>query len=106
MIRPIQAEGDIADAYSEPLALIYKHSPTCPISAGARRHVVKFADAHPDVPIFEVDVLTNRPLSRRIESELDIKHESPQAIVVHKGSPVWNASHHRITAEVLAEHTM
>jgi bacillithiol system protein YtxJ len=32
-----------------------------------------------------------------------VRHESPQAILLRDGKPVWKASHFRITAGALAQ---
>jgi bacillithiol system protein YtxJ len=32
---------------------------------------------------------------------LGVRHETPQAILLRDGVPVWSASHFRITAEAL-----
>ncbi len=93
-------EGRFADA---PVAVLYKHSPTCGLSAMALDEVMAFHDTHPDVPIFQVDVLSNRSLSNEIESTLGIRHESPQAIVFRDGVAVWNGSHRGVNRARLAE---
>ena len=55
------------------------------------------------VPVFLVDVLSQRPLSRRIAAELGIRHESPQVIVLRRGTAFWHASHYDVTADALAK---
>lgn len=56
----------------------------------------------PGIPVFLVDVLSQRPLSRRIAAILGIRHESPQIIVLRRGAPLWHASHYDVTADTLA----
>ena len=73
--------------------LIFKHSPTCWISRRAFTEVSLFVDAHPDVPVYLVDVLEQRALSQQIAEVLRIAHASPQLILVADGAPRWNASH-------------
>lgn len=86
-----------------PVTILYKHSPTCGLSAMALEEILAFHDTHPDVPVYVVDVLTNRALSREVESTLGIRHESPQAIVFRDGRDVWNASHRGVNRKKLAE---
>jgi thioredoxin 1 len=50
-----------------------------------------------------VVVPQERPLSTAIETVTAVRHESPQALVVQEGQVLWHASHHRITAERLAQ---
>jgi bacillithiol system protein YtxJ len=64
--------------------------------------VQRFLQEHPDVPVYLVDVIRQRPLSREIAAQLGIEHESPQAIVIRAGAVRWHASHYEVTAEALA----
>ena len=84
-----------------PVVLLYKHSDTCPISAMAYHEVERLADENPELPIYLVDVHAQRPLSRHIAEHFGIRHESPQAILVHEGQSVWHGSHYRITAHAI-----
>jgi thioredoxin 1 len=81
-----------------PLAVVYKHSTTCGLCDIAMDEITRFVDGQPDVPVHLVDVLRQRPLSNAIEAGLGIRHESPQAIVLAHGEPVWHGSHRRVTA--------
>ncbi len=38
-----------------------------------------------------------------IEEHLGIRHESPQAIVISRGNPIWHASHFQVTAKALED---
>jgi bacillithiol system protein YtxJ len=72
--------------------LLFKHSTTCPISdAGAAGEVAL------------VVVQTARPLSNEIAERTGVRHESPQAIVLRAGKPVWTASHYDITAAAVEQ---
>lgn len=83
---------------SAPLLVIYKHSPTCGVSAVARDEVRALPNTIPDVPVYQVDVIRQRGLSEAIAAELGVGHESPQVIVVCDGRAVWSASHFQIKA--------
>jgi bacillithiol system protein YtxJ len=85
-----------------PLAVVYKHSTRCPISALAASEVADFADEHPDVPVYVVDVISNRALSREVAARLEVTHHSPQAIVLAGGRVVWHGSHFDVRAPELA----
>lgn len=98
------SESDLADALTasddEPI-LLYKHSTTCPISARAQGRIQLLDDDAP--PVYEVVVQTSRALSKRIEREFGIQHESPQAILVDRGNPIWDASHSEIREDAIRE---
>ncbi len=73
--------------------LIFKHSPYCGLSDIAHGHVSTFAQANPDVPVLQIDVIHQRDLSNRVEAELGLLHESPQIILMVGGRRLWSASH-------------
>lgn len=97
----ISSERDVEAAFEADLALLFKHSPHCGLSAMAYDEVLRVAEAHPQVPIFLVDVIHERPLSALIERRLGIRHESPQVVVLRSGRPTFDASHRGVTAEAL-----
>ncbi|MCK4776479.1 MAG: bacillithiol system redox-active protein YtxJ [Candidatus Krumholzibacteria bacterium] len=83
-------------------AVLYKHSPVCGVSAAVKKEVDLFVLDHSDVPVYVIDVRAQRPLSRETADRLEIRHESPQAIVIINARPVWHASHFDINADSLA----
>lgn len=102
-MQPLTSETDFEEALdrsrSEPV-LLYKHSDRCAISSRARDEVLRF-DADADCPAFEVVVQEARPVSDRIADALEIRHETPQAILLRDGRPVFDASHSNVTADTL-----
>lgn len=74
--------------------VLFKHSTTCPISAAVYREI---SNVEADVNL--VVVQTARAVSNEIASRTGIRHESPQAIVLKDGKPVYHASHYDVTAE-------
>ena len=97
----LRSEEDLEQMLGEPVAVLYKHSPVCGMSAGASVEVRQFAASHPDVPVYMVDVVGSRPLSRFAAQRLDVQHESPQTILLQRGTPVWHASHFRVSCDRL-----
>jgi bacillithiol system protein YtxJ len=84
-----------------PLALLYKHSPICPIASRAMTEVQAFARDNEDIPVFMVDVLGQRSLSFQLAAQLGVEHESPQLIVVKDGKAVWARSGMRIRLDAI-----
>ncbi len=80
-----------------PVAL-FKHSLTCPISAGVF-HEISNADA--DINLIVIQNARN--VSGAIADKTGIRHESPQAIVIKDGKPVYHASHYDVTASDVEE---
>jgi len=104
-MRFLRSEEEFDAVLDQPRALIYKHSPLCGLSDMAMTEVRFFMQDSPDVPIVAVDVIRDRPLSRRIAERLGIQHESPQIILLEHGEPVWDTSHRGVTAQALEERT-
>ncbi|AHG88454.1 Protein of unknown function DUF2847 [Gemmatirosa kalamazoonensis] len=84
-----------------PLVLVYKHSSRCPISLIAYQEVAQLEEHHPDIPVFLVDVIDSRPVSRHVANETGVVHHSPQLILLVRGEPVWAVSHFDVRADEL-----
>ena len=99
-----ELESVLADSSSK-AQLIFKHSLTCPISSRAyeefKRHLK--ASASPGVDYRLIIVQNARNVSNVTAERLDVRHESPQAILVRGGRAVWHASHFDITSSSLEE---
>ena len=80
----------IERSHSEPVVL-FKHSSTCGISGGVYREV---SEVTGDINL--VVVQTHREISNAIAEITGIRHESPQAIILWAGKPVYHASHYDI----------
>lgn len=87
----------------EKTVFVLKHSTTCPISQAAYEQYEKFTGEHNEIPAYVVTVQGARPLSNHIAEKYQIKHESPQALLFSENNVVWNASHWKITNELLTE---
>ncbi len=101
---PIVPDAELRNTFvTQDFVLLYKHSPTCGLCDIAIAEVSAFAQSNPDVPVWMVDVIHQRPLSQRLEAMLGVQHESPQIIMVRRGDAVWNGSHRRVTRTRLEE---
>ncbi len=104
--RLLELTGDVGlyRALNSPVAVLYKHSTRCGVSSLAIREVERFAAQRPDVPTFLIDVLRDRALSEEVAALLEVRHETPQVIVLRNGVRRWDTSHAGVTASALAEH--
>ncbi|HEX2190484.1 MAG TPA: bacillithiol system redox-active protein YtxJ [Longimicrobiaceae bacterium] len=100
-MKQLRTEEEAQAAFAEEVALVYKHSTRCPVSLMAHAEVERFAEAHPEVPVYVVDVVFGRPVSRWVADRTGVVHHSPQAILLRRGEPAWDASHMGITAGAL-----
>jgi len=98
-----QLEAAIAESRERPV-LLFKHSRTCGISCEAldELHVHLDQVAEPAACKL-ITVQSDRGVSDETALRLGIRHQTPQAILLRDGRPVWSASHFRITAEELSK---
>jgi bacillithiol system protein YtxJ len=96
-------DAALAASGGRPL-LVFKHSLTCGTSAFAFEELERLAAAPPEaMEIGVVAVQHSRALSQAIAERWQIRHESPQALLVVDGQLRWHASHYRLTREVMAD---
>lgn len=98
-----EAGLDVAGLGEMDLAVVFKHSPSCPVSWAAEKQVRKFVAGHPEVPVYTILVQRDREISRQVAEITGIRHESPQILVFKRGSVVASTSHEGVTAEYLTE---
>jgi bacillithiol system protein YtxJ len=79
---------------NEEAVVLFKHSTTCPISAGVYHEI-----SNADVDINLIVVQRSRNVSTELAERTGVKHESPQAIVLKNGRVVYHASHYDVTAQ-------
>ena len=78
---------------NEQAIVLFKHSTTCPISAGVYQEI-----SNADADINLIVVQRARNVSNAIAEKTGIRHESPQAFVVKNEEVVYHASHYDVTA--------
>jgi bacillithiol system protein YtxJ len=98
-----QLEAAIAESCERPVFL-FKHSRTCGISCEAldELHAHLGGTAQP-AGYKLITVQSHRSVSDEASVRLGIRHQTPQAILLRDGRPVWSASHFRITADELSK---
>ncbi len=100
---PLASDAELDAALAAPLAVIFKHSTSCNLSAMAHDEVRRYLGRPDATRIALLKVIESRPVSNAVEERTGIRHESPQVLVLRNGAVVWHASHRRVTAEAIAE---
>ncbi|MFB6271753.1 MAG: bacillithiol system redox-active protein YtxJ [Salinibacter sp.] len=101
----LASDTDWAEARSrsdEQPVLVFKHSNACPVSGNAAQEMRQLAETD-DLPVYKLVVQKSRALSDKIADTLDVRHETPQAILLDEQAPVFHTSHFDVTAETLRE---
>jgi bacillithiol system protein YtxJ len=81
----------LQDSHTQTI-LIFKHSTTCPISGIAKMRLEGDWDLD-SLPTYYIDVKSARPASLYLAETVDVRHESPQVIIVDKGEAIYDVSH-------------
>lgn len=99
----IESEEDlkkaIENSFHQKIA-IFKHSTSCFISKTVLKNFekeIENADQKPE--LYFLDLLAHRAISNKIASDLEIRHESPQLLVIENGKVINSASHQHISAD-------
>jgi len=95
--KTVTTEADVQDLLNtDQYSLIYKHSPRCMTSLMAFRNMKSGSESDYSIPFHIVDVIQNREISGLIAKTFDVKHESPQVLIVKNGECVFDISHEDI----------
>lgn len=110
MAEVLQLESEkewlqLLQSSKEQQVCVLKHSTRCPISSAAHDQWNAYLGKTPneETEYAMVLVVEDRPVSNLIAETLDVKHESPQLIVVKQGKAVAHTSHWHITEDKLNE---
>lgn len=90
-------------SHARPVVL-FKHSVMCSVSARAHARVVKRAEEG-EAPLYVVVVQEAREASDAVAERLGVRHETPQALVLHGGRVTFHQSHTAIDPDRLREAT-
>jgi bacillithiol system protein YtxJ len=86
--------SDILETSEKTPVIIFKHSSMCGRSSRVETALEdSIMKNQIQAPIFKITVQTHPAISRKIEEWFDIKHESPQIIIVHRGKVTYTAHH-------------
>lgn len=104
-LMSVEQWNEALKASSEKPLLLFKHSTSCSVSAGAHEELMSYIKDTQTAPVdfAIVHVIEERPISNAIAEQLGIKHASPQAILVKDGQAVWDTSHWHITYSFLSD---
>lgn len=84
--------------------LIYKHSDRCSVCIFAKSNLEQQAGKISEAAnMIFVDVISTRDVSNYIADKLNVRHESPQAILIKGGEVIWHASHSSVKSEPILE---
>ncbi|SDP98437.1 bacillithiol system protein YtxJ [Mucilaginibacter sp. OK268] len=81
-------------------SLIFKHSTRCSISMMAKkRFELDWEDLPEDMPLYFLDLISYRDLSKQVAEIFQVHHESPQLLLIKDGECVLDQSHGEISVD-------
>ena len=101
-LSDISELNDIKSETSLPI-LIFKHSTRCSISKMVLSRFEREHDTS-EMKMYLLDLLSYREISNQISEDFNIKHESPQVLVIKNGQCVAYANHNAINQLDLYEY--
>jgi bacillithiol system protein YtxJ len=83
--------------------VIFKHSPRCGISSMVlRRFEASEVFKNSKEKYWLLHLIENRAISNALANDFNVRHESPQVLIFHKGLLVHHAAHSSIDANQIA----
>lgn len=84
-------------AQSTQPVIIFKHSTRCPVSKFAKKDFELESVLIPEqVSVYLLDLLKFRDISNSIAQRWEVKHESPQALLIQSNVCTHHAAHNHI----------
>jgi bacillithiol system protein YtxJ len=80
--------------------VIFKHSTRCYISSSALKRMNGCIE-NPSASYSLLDLIAHREISSAIATQLNVEHQSPQAILISEGKVIKSWSHEKIDAETI-----
>lgn len=88
--------------------VIFKHSTRCSISAAALNRIERSWDTGEmkEIEPYFLDLIAHRTTSDAVALHYEIRHESPQVLVIRKGECIYHVSHMGIDYNDLRAHLL
>lgn len=99
-IKTIAAWESVLEKSKEEPLIIFKLSMTCFSSLTAKKELQTLQTK---LPIYIVIVQMDRKVSKAIEEDLGVKHETPQLLILKDGKGIWQATHYHIKQAIVTE---
>ncbi len=72
--------------------VIFKHSSRCAISSMARSRLDR-NESPEGIDFYFLDIINHRNISNKIAHDFNVRHESPQVLIINDGQCIYDESH-------------
>jgi bacillithiol system protein YtxJ len=94
----------LTESHENPV-ILFKHSNSCPVSADAHNEIKQLERQEVVEDDMYILIVQNSPeISEQIAEELDVKHETPQVLIISDGKAIYHADHGDITTNEVSKH--
>jgi bacillithiol system protein YtxJ len=103
--KPLNHESlleQIGDASFIRPQVLLKHSTRCSVSSGVLSRLNQH-DTPDHCDFYLLDLISFRNISNQLAEHYEVRHESPQVLLIWKGNCVYHASHRSVSMEKLQE---
>ena len=84
--------------------VIYKHSSRCGLSFMTENKLEEGWDVlQPKVKLYFLDLIRYRDISTAVAQRFNVRHQSPQILIIKNGICVYTTSHHEISVDTILE---
>jgi bacillithiol system protein YtxJ len=84
--------------------IIYKHSTRCGLSAMTQNMLDRdWARLKQHAKLYFLDLIQHRNISNNVAERFNVRHQSPQILIIKKGQSVYDVSHYQIKVETILE---
>ena len=97
--------NEIKDISNTQAVLIFKHSTRCVVSRMALKQFEKEYENKRETVNYFLDLLNFKDVSNEISATFNVKHESPQILIIKNQVSMYNVSHDDIDAEFIDKMT-
>ena len=102
---PLQTETqleELRNRSAERPQVIFKHSTRCSTSALVKSRLERGQQPW-DVDFYYLDLISYRPISNKIAESFQVRHESPQVLIIRNGECIYDESHLGISMDDIME---
>lgn len=105
-LTDIEQLSELDELSATKLVLIYKHSTRCNISDAALGRIERTwkEENGKSIEPYYLDLIQYRNVSNTIAQHYNIRHESPQVLLIKEGRCVYSQTHMGINVPEILEH--
>ncbi|MDH3215177.1 MAG: bacillithiol system redox-active protein YtxJ [Candidatus Krumholzibacteria bacterium] len=82
--------------------VIFKHSTRCGVSHFAKKQLERDWDLAADaVDVYYLDLVAHRDVSNDVSIAFDVRHESPQILLIRDGESIYDTSHQGVSVQAI-----